>query len=350
MNYTSDIKTNDAEGVIMKKVKVLVTAVGGPTAIGVMKCLMNQEDIELIGTDMRKESAGNAFCRKIYPVHSCKDPAYKDDILSIVKKESIDAVIPTMQDEISLFHDFDPGAWTALPESDHTECLTDKQKMYELLQNDLPDIIPFYIPFTENDELNTIYADYFLNSKVFCVKATNSHGGLGFAVLSGDEETLIQALENHRTVIPVDLFSKTKSKGRMLAMEYLQGQEYSVDILLNRGEVIACVPRLRSRVSTGIVIEGTVEKNDALIDLASRVAKRLIRSGFINLQFFVNGQTVKLIDLNARFCGSQVHSYGAGVNFPYLLLEQHFYGRVGPVRPKWNTRIIRYWESVFFND
>ena len=334
----------------MDKIKVLVTAVGGPTAIGVMKCLMGQDDVELAGTDMRTESAGNVYCQHIYQVHSMKESAYLDDIRSIVQKEKIDAVIPTMQDEIRLFHDHDIGTWTALPESDHYDCLTDKRKMYELLQNDFPEIVPLYIPYRTAEELKAIHDEFFQNQELFCVKASSSHGGLGFTVLSDKEKILIDSLENNKHIVPFDLFVKTRPKSEMLAIEYLQGKEYSVDLLLNHGSVTACVPRLRSRVSTGIVIEGTVQKNDLLIDLASRIGKKIIRSGFINLQFIVGENSVKLIDLNARFCGSQVHSLGAGVNFPLLMLKEHFFGEQEPVQPRWNTRMIRYWESVFFYD
>lgn len=76
----------------------------------------------------------------------------------------------------------------------------------------------------------------------------------------------------------------------------------------------------------------------------------IIDEGFINLQYIVNDKGVKIIDLNARFCGSMIHSFGAGVNFPYLALSLHYGDPLPHFTVDWNTSMMRYWEAVFFHE
>ncbi|MFB5663494.1 ATP-grasp domain-containing protein [Alteribacillus sp. HJP-4] len=135
-----------------------------------------------------------------------------------------------------------------------------------------------------------------------------------------------------------------------MVMEYLDGNEYSVDVYIHDGKVITAVPRKRTGVSSGIVLDGTVVHNKMLIEAAEKITEAIAESGFLNLQFFINDHGCKLTDVNARFCGSQVMSLGANVNFPYLFLQYNLLGEYVSVNPRWNTRMIRYRENLFVYD
>lgn len=334
-----------------KKLKVLVTAAGGPTALGVLKCLQGKDDVALIGTDTRSHNAGCRLCGKTYLVHRMDSAQYLDDIRKIIQDEKIDAVIPTMQDEIRIYHENQVDAFVAIPQSLHYECLLDKKALYEFLKSSHPEIVPKYVAYTDNRELRRIKEEQFKDQKRICVKEISGHGGLGFAVLTDDQKLLVEAAQSGNSrIYDIDVYSQAESASEKMAMEYLEGEEYSVDVLVCRGKPAACIPRIRSRVSTGVVIEGITVKNEELIALTESIACSLVEEGFINVQFIQSKDRVSLIDLNARFCGSQVHSLGAGVNFPYMLLASHFFGEEPAAEPVWNTRMIRYWESVFFYD
>ncbi|MDZ7835162.1 MAG: ATP-grasp domain-containing protein [Alkalibacterium sp.] len=97
-------------------------------------------------------------------------------------------------------------------------------------------------------------------------------------------------------------------------------------------------------------MDGMVIEHTGLIAMSSEIAEALIEEGFINLQFMKEDGTFKLTDINPRFCGSQVMSLGAGVNFPELFLTYHLTDERPIPKPKWNTRMIRYRESVFYHD
>lgn len=338
----------------MKKLNVLVTAVGGPTALGVLKCLKDIANIRLVGTDIYPYTAGHLLCqtvRRVSPVSEAEK--YKTDIVEIIKEENIDVVFPTLQDEIPIYLGLREKitANVALPTSEHYEALLDKEKLYCFLsERDLNKYIPKYFGFQDNTELKQIVSHAFFGERYICVKKAQGHGGIGFIVLT-NRENYLQALKTGKTKIcNIDDYYDIESSDRRIVMEYLDGTEYSVDVLIHNGKVLAVIPRKRNRVSNGVVIDGTVEFNQEIMDAASEIATQLIGSGFINLQFINSHNGYKLTDVNARFCGSQIMSYGAGVNLPYLYIQCNILKETVHVSPRWNTRMIRYWESCFFYD
>lgn len=333
------------------KINVLVTAIGGPTGIGVLKCLAGRENIRLVGVDARQETPCVDLCDKFYLVHKIKEKEYFQEIQKIVADEKIDFLIPTMQDEILLFSKNLMGVATALPISDHYDCLLDKSVLYEFLKNKIPEIVPRYTVAANNRCIPQIKKQVFPKDDLVCVKKINGHGGIGFSILTDNKDRLLSLVNcGGKSIYDLAFYSQLESSEPQMVMEYLTGKEWSVDVFIADGKVNVCVPRLRKRVSNGIVIEGIIEKNDELIELSNKIAVMLVKTGFINLQFIETAKGFYLIDLNARFCGSQIHSFGAGVNFPYLLMTFMLYGVTEKVNVKWNTKMMRYWESKFFYD
>lgn len=338
----------------MQQVNVLVTAVGGPTALGILRCLHNNDAVRLIGTDIQKYTAGTQLCDKVYCVPritSLED--YRKRILEIVESNDIDVIFPTLQDEINIYRKLmgQIRARVALPSSDNFEVLVDKELLYQYLENSpLSGLVPKYYGFRENAELEQIVKNYFAGDDCVCVKRSQGHGGLGFAILTNRENYLRAVKNGKSSIYNIEDYYDVDCTERRIVMEYLDGPEYSIDILVHRGEIVVAVPRKRNRVSNGIVIDGQVEFNKDLIEIASNVARTISNNGFLNLQFIKCNQGYKLTDVNARFCGSQVMSLGAGVNFPYLFIQYNLLNEYVSVSPKWGTRMVRYWESCFFYD
>lgn len=338
----------------LRKINVLITAVGGPTALGILKCLKDIDDLCLVGTDSQKHTAGGMFCDKFYCISRISNlEEYKKEIAEIVQNEEIDIIFPTLQDEILIYQEFknELQVEVALPLSDNFEVLIDKEKLYKYLKTTcLSKYIPKYYVFETNDELQQIVKQHFSDEQYICVKGVQGHGGLGFATLTNKANYLKAISEGKTKILNIEDYYEVKSNNKRMVMEYLSGIEYSVDVLVHDGEVVVAIPRRRNRVSNGIVIDGIVENNQEIIDMASKVAKAIAYNGFINLQFINSNEGFKLTDVNARFCGSQVMSFGAGVNFPYLYIKYNLLKDYVNVSPRWNTRMVRYWESCFFND
>lgn len=338
----------------MKTLNVLVTGIGGPTAQGILKGLTSLEDVYIIGADRREKTTGNHFCDKTYRVPSLHDPkAYQNKIKEIVHKEKMDAIFPSLHEEIEAYEAFrdEISAHVALPDSDYYSVLQDKEKVYQTLQEKgLSEYVPRYFGFQSNEELVSIREKHFPKGTPIVVKQVNGHGSLGFAILLDRPQYLEAMKQGRNKVIQFHDYLDLNHTDRRIAMDYLEGDEYSVDIYLHEGKVIVAVPRLRHGVSNGIVLDGLVVEHEGLIEASTEICEQLVTSGFMNLQFMHDGHGYKLTDINPRFCGSQVMSLGAGVNFPSLVLQYNVKKEPVEVQPLWNTRMMRYRETVFFHD
>lgn len=335
----------------MKNIKVLVTGIGGPTAQGILRGFLEKENVYVVGVDRRKMTSGNQFCDKTYVVPRFSDlDAYKNAIKEVVKTEGIDVIFPALHEEIEIFRGFreELDAEVALPISDNFDVLTDKEKVYQFLSGKgYHHYIPKYKGFSNTEELRPIINENFPEDPYVVVKQINGYGALGFAILT-DRPTYLKALkEGKKQIVNIDDYCDIASNDRRIAMEYLDGTEYSVDVFAHNGKVVTAVPRERTGVSSGIVLDGKVIYNEELIKAATEIAECLITDGFINFQFFSSDKGYKLTDINARFCGSQVMGLGAGVNFPYLFIQYKVLGEYEKVTPRWNTRMIRFRDHFY---
>ncbi|RNF41153.1 ATP-grasp domain-containing protein [Planococcus salinus] len=335
----------------MKNIRVLVTGIGGPTAQGILRGFLEKDNVYVVGVDRREVTSGNQFCDKTYTIPRFSNlDAYKSAIQTIIEEEEIDAVFPALHEEIEIFNDFrkELDAAVALPNSEHFDVLVDKEKAYGFLEEQgFSTYIPRYIGFSDTDELKPIIDQHFADEQFVVVKQISGYGALGFAVLT-DRPTYLQALkEGKNKIVNIDDYVDIPSTDRRIAMEYLGGTEYSVDVFVHNGKVVVAVPRERTGVSSGIVLDGKVIYNEQLIKAATDITESMVTDGFLNLQFFSSEDGYKLTDINARFCGSQVMGLGAGVNFPYLFLQYQVLGEYEKVTPRWNTRMIRFRDHFF---
>lgn len=340
------------DGFKMNTINVLVTGIGGPIAQGIIQGLRERRDVSIIGTDRRKVTSGHHFCDQTYQVPRYTDiEAYTDTVYKISEKEKIDIIFPSLHEEVFIFHEsrdeFKPII--ALPVSDDFPALMHKESVYEKLEAcGLGEFIPTYKGFDTAQDLRQIKSQIFNDDSHFVVKTVNSYASLGFAILT-DKDNYINALKTgKRNVLDFEDYCLTiDARERKLAMTYFNGTEYSVDVYLHDGKVIVAVPRERTGVSNNIVLDGKVVHNEALIKASTKITEALVNDGFINIQFMESAEGYKLTDINPRFCGSQVMSLGAKVNFPSLFLEYCLLGNHIKVNPVWNTRMLRFRDQIF---
>jgi len=60
----------------------------------------------------------------------------------------------------------------------------------------------------------------------------------------------------------------------LIVMDYLPGDEYSVDILNTKQDIIV-IPRKRDLIRSGITFNGSLEKNREIITYSSKLARHL---------------------------------------------------------------------------
>ena len=337
------------------KIRVLVTAIGGPTGYGVVKCLEDKEDIYLIGVDSDKNCHSANKCDIFCVVPKIKSNKFLDEIKRIIKKFNVDIVIPTLQDELYIFEKLKEQVEVITGSSGLSiDKLLDKVEIYNMMKKkNLIELVPKYELINDIFEYKIKLKELGYPEKKVCIKPVNGHGGIGFKVIANLKEVANNFFNKQfNNLITSDEFERILSVSfhePFMLMEYLPGDEFSVDLLAKDSELVVAIPRKRERVSNGIVISGKIEKKEILIQAANYIVKAFGLNNFVNLQFrFDELGNPKLIDLNPRFCGSQIMSLGAGVNFPYLNIKMLMGKKIDHIQPNWDISMTRYWESYFY--
>jgi carbamoyl-phosphate synthase large subunit len=148
----------------------------------------------------------------------------------------------------------------------------------------------------------------------FFVKPRNGRGSIGaFAA---------------RTARELEFFSGYVSSP--VIQEYLDGAEYTIDVLCDRGRAISVVPRERVVIRAGVMDRGRTVRSQPLIDLALACAAALEFDGAINIQCRLSRGVPTVFEINPRFAGGIPLTIAAGADFPGMLVRLALGRRVPP--------------------
>jgi carbamoyl-phosphate synthase large subunit len=109
-----------------------------------------------------------------------------------------------------------------------------------------------------------------------------------------------------------------------IVQEYIIGQEYTVDVLMDfQGKAHAAVPRLRIETRAGEVSKGMTVKDRDIMMIAKKVAEALPGAiGCITMQCFVTREDqLVFIEINPRFGGGIPLSLAAGAKYPETIIQ-----------------------------
>lgn len=283
--------------------RLLVTGAGGPSAVSFMNAI-RRRDVDVFAGDIDPYAAGLylvAADRRMM-LRRGADPCFVDDLLRRCVDNGIDVVVPTVDSELLMLarrhEEFESRGIRLLmsPARVFERCL-DKAT----LVRECRDVCP--VPKTEIVDEHFSLADW---SYPFLMKPRLGAGARGVRIVH-DEGGL-----GH---YPLD--------GVMVAQEYLDGIEWSVDVLCSPGgEVLAVVPRTRLKIDSGIAVAGRTWHNERLTAQARAVAEHLGITYVANIQFREDADGVaKLMDVNARFPGTMPLTIQAGIDMPCLALD-----------------------------
>lgn len=270
--------------------KILLTAVGGPSGICFAKSLSEIDDAYLIGTSAEEDTIGKSFVDAFYRVPLANDPTYLDALQKIIKKEKIDYILPFVDEEMCILSErADSLGCKVLVSPFSTIVFTsNKAKMYEIAVDYLP----------KRHEKNAIDA-----FPIFA-KPHVGRGGKGTHVVTAAHEL---------TGIPED---------RYVFQELLQNPEVSVDAMFDfDGNLIVAVPRIRASIDQGISVSGRVFRDDMLVGVIRDMAERLRFVGPVNFQFMRGKEGYKLTEINARGSGGMGITIRSGADIPKLAYE-----------------------------
>ncbi len=105
-----------------------------------------------------------------------------------------------------------------------------------------------------------------------------------------------------------------------VVQEYLDGPEFTIDMLCDRGRPLSIVPRERVVIRSGVMDRGRTVLDESLLDLGRACATVLEFHGAVNIQCRVVGGVPTVFEINPRFSGGIPLTIEAGADFPGMLV------------------------------
>ena len=199
---------------------------------------------------------------------------------------------------------------------DSIDIADDKVAFAQLMEkNGLP-VVPS-VRITTLNELKTQLTHSPFMSSPLCVKPVKGIYGMGFWRFDDAASSMTVINYPERRLIPTwQYLAACESAGSfepLVLMPYLPGPEYSVDMLVNKGTVLAAVGRRK---------EGALqylENTGEAYDLARACAAVMKADGLVNVQtrHDESGKPV-LLEINMRPSGGIGYTRHSGVNLPGL--------------------------------
>lgn len=343
------------------KITTLLTGAGAPGGPGIIKALRQDPTIDLLLADANPHASGRALHAPFFQIPKASDAAFIDHIYQICLEQKIDVLLPLVTRELEVLAPckkrfLEIGTRIVVSDAEQLHAANDKLLLMQTLKQAGIPVAEFYTAKTASE-----IADYARKlgypQKKVCIKPALSNGSRGMRILdagAGSFEAFFEQKpgNTHTTLESIIALFGDRLLPDMLVMEYLPGEEYTVDALLDGGEPLLLLPRTRIAMNNGISVAGVFEENREIIDYATRVFRCMKLHGPNGLQV-KRGDDGKfyILEINPRLQGSTTTAMGLGINLPVLAVKQAMGEAIKPLIPqtKWGLRFVRYYEDAFFD-
>ncbi|MCR4329506.1 MAG: ATP-grasp domain-containing protein [Candidatus Roizmanbacteria bacterium] len=307
---------------------ILITA-STLSPVGIDTILSLKDFYRIICADVksRNESISYYFCKQYYEVPLAKEATeYIDKIAKICDKEKVDIILPLTIEEIFVLltnNDFFANKGIRIANGNDLDIITtcsDKWLTNKFLRNrgiHVPNAIPV---FNTSDIKNNIEKLGYPEKRVV-IKPRVTHGSRGFKIITSKESDLsliIDTKPNDFHFINQDYFCDVlKNKNiRMLLMDYLEGDDYSVYIFCINGKPRIILPMKRLGLIPGMSTGGVLEKNEGIMSYVKEISRAFKFNGAVNLQLKDTPAGPLLYEINTRISATTVITRGTDINFP----------------------------------
>ncbi|WP_102349112.1 ATP-grasp domain-containing protein [Bacillus sp. Marseille-P3661] len=295
----------------------------------------DQIEFEIYGTHPNPKSVYFLLCD-----HSEQEPVLNVDdyiqyCLEYCRKNKIDIFIPQFRLTEIMKHEKEfnnIGTQLLGPPSYLVEQISDKGKLFKRCEKDAFAPLPAYEVVNNVHDFVNAYQNIKKLGYQVCFKPCNGIGGAGFRILTEERVTLeglIGYVSNQISIHDVtDILAGHETFDDLMVMEYLSGNEYSIDCLAYDGELLAAVPR-KKEFGRIRMLEGKQE----LLEIAKKVNDTFKIPYIYNIQIRYNQGSPKLLEINPRMSGGLHISCFSGINFPYLALKLLLTGKAEVPKP-----------------
>ena len=245
---------------------------------------------------------------KAYTVPEIYDVKYIDMIVDICKKEDIKAVLTLIDPEIELLsknrHRFNEiGVLVLAPSEKTAELCYDKYKMYKYLKENN---IKTTLTYGTLEEFEKDYNEQKIKFPVF-VKPRTGSGSVGAKRINNLQE-LKKVMEEDKSLI---------------IQEFMNGIDLDADVYIDviSKKPVSIFSKKKIETKIGGASKTISFKDQKLFEQIKNILPFFEFYGTIDMDFFYKDGEYYLSEINPRFGGAYIHAYGAGVDFPRLIIN-----------------------------
>ena len=292
---------------------------------GTISCYKNNPDgreIRIIGTDMNDMTHNFVGVDKFYKVSRCTEPSYIYELYAICQQEDVDVLIPFNTSELelisknkSLFEKI--GTKVLVSDTGALFTANDKIRAYKYFKREGIST-PATLITSSYDELRAFLDKY--KGTTFVMKQRLGCGSRGFRII-GSNDNLLSDKPSGVFIEDEELKRVFNGDTEYLVQEYLPGDEYTVDVVVNHGIVLYSACKLNSDMENGVARKSVVVNNHKCLIQCCLVCMQLGLHGNIgfDLKCNENGFPI-IIDINPRLTATVSLVAKAGLNLPYIAL------------------------------
>ena len=255
------------------------------------------------------------------PIHS---KHYVTFLLDYCKQHKIDTVIPLFDIDVAVLAGAKDlfartGIEVIAPSPNVAEICNDKWKTYQFLS-----AAGIQTPRTYLNRESAIEA---VNSGdlefPLIVKPRWGMGSIGLIQAEdADELGLVYEFVRRRIFSSYLQFeSSSEPDAAVLIQERAKGVEYGLDVFNDfQGRHVVTVAKRKLAMRAGETDMATTEERNDLTALGFRLGNLLGHPGNLDVDVFVDGTEVSVLELNCRFGGGYPFTHAAGANFPAAII------------------------------
>lgn len=346
-------------------IRFLITGAGHPIAEGTLASLRTagEEEFHIVGVDIPERGRSFPWVDSHYVVPPSSSSEFLPSLLDVCRKEEIDVIAPWSDDEVEIVSwavdDLKKLGTVALcsPPRSLERTLDKGTLLEELAKSDIP--APRYALVSEADDLEAAAEELGYPERRVVLKPRRGTCSRGLWVLDREvdlvnpypgpgQQVSLEALKS--------LLYHIEEEGKPLpdyvAMEFLPGQDYSVDALADSGQALFVLPRKRLKTEGGISQVGEFVGNREVREMVARVIGEFQLHLNVNLQLKYSeaaGGTPLLYEINPRISGTVGANDAAGVPLLYLGIQLALGRPIPPPEPlrAQEGRMTRSWIPRF---
>jgi len=288
------------------------------------ECLTNNEDgttIHTYAVNCDKERfMPRGYVEEQFLVPKITDEKYIPALLKLCDELNIDIIIPTATVELEMMSAAketfeDRGVKVSVASEKCVSIANNKKELYKRYSP----LMPAQVEAKSGGEIYQFY----VKNKEICCKLSDGCGGSGFAIvddIKAKDPLLFNRLGTERYISSQQLYEiAVAGKYDMLVQEYIEGIDYTVNVLAVKGNVTHIVGIAGSLMSYGVILKGKIEYNAVAYEIAEKITKELMLDGNACFDFRITPDLeVYLLEINPRVSASLSFVKEAGVNMLWL--------------------------------